>query len=87
MSFCGAPLKHKSMILTVEDHIKELKKKEWVKKESERAQAELEKKFRQGWRFVLAAPNIRILVPCDKDGKPTEDGQRRIDALLEKTKV
>lgn len=75
------------MILTVEDRIKELKKKEWVKKESEREQAELEKKFRQGWRFVLAAPNIRILVPCDENGKPTEDGQRRIDKLIENTKV
>ena len=83
----GAPLKYKSMIITVEDHIKELKKKQWAEKESVRAQAELDKKFQQGWRFVLIAPNLRILVPCDKDGKPTEEGQKRIDKLLENTKI
>lgn len=79
--------KKRDFMLTIDEEIKESKKRDWVTRESERARAEMHRKFKLGWRFVLAAPNLRILVPCDENGKPTEDGQRRIDALLEKTKV
>ncbi len=41
-----------------------------------------EKRLSQGWRYIFATPNIQILVPCDKKGKPTEEGQRRIDEII-----
>ena len=41
-----------------------------------------EKRLSQGWRYVFATPNTQILVPCDKNGKPTAEGQRRIDKIV-----
>ena len=41
-----------------------------------------EKRLSQGWRYVFATPNTQILVPCDKRGKPTKEGQRRIDEII-----
>lgn len=41
-----------------------------------------EKRLSQGWRYVFATPNTQILVPCDKSGKPTKEGQRRIDEII-----
>lgn len=37
-----------------------------------------EKRLNDGWRYVQATPTLQILVPCKKDGKPTEEGMRRI---------
>ena len=41
-----------------------------------------EKMLSQGWRYIFATPHIQVLVPCDKNGKPTAEGQRRIDAII-----
>ena len=41
-----------------------------------------EKRLSQGWRYIFATQHIQILVPCDKNGKPTAEGQRRIDAII-----
>ena len=41
-----------------------------------------EKRLSQGWRYIFATTNIQILVPCDKNGRPTAEGQRRIDAII-----
>lgn len=40
------------------------------------------KRISDGWRYVFATPNIQVLVPCDKNGKPTADGKRRIDEII-----
>lgn len=41
---------------------------------------EIEKrKLEQGWRWVRIGKLSKILVPCDKNGKPTLDGQKQID--------
>jgi hypothetical protein len=41
-----------------------------------------EKRLSLGWKYINATPNIQVLVPCKKDGTPTEDGQRRIDEII-----
>lgn len=40
-----------------------------------------QKKIRQGWRWVKISKLSKILVPCDKNGKPTAQGQKRIEAI------
>lgn len=40
-----------------------------------------QKKIRQGWRWVKISKLSKILVPCDKNGKPTAQGQKRIEAM------
>lgn len=40
-------------------------------------------KIRKGWRWVQVGTRTKILVPCDKKGNPTEDGQMRIQRLKE----
>ncbi len=40
-----------------------------------------QKKIRQGWRWVRISKLSKILVPCDKNGKPTKEGQKRIDTV------
>lgn len=34
-----------------------------------------------GWRYVQIDARPRVLVPCDKEGNPTEDGKRKIEAF------
>lgn len=38
-------------------------------------------KMAQGWRYVQVGTRTKILVPCDKSGNPTKDGQRRIERM------
>jgi len=38
-------------------------------------------RIKQGWQWVKIGKLTKILVPCDKNGKPTEEAQRRIDRL------
>lgn len=40
-----------------------------------------QKKIKQGWRWVKISKLSKILVPCDKNGKPTAQGQKRIEAI------
>lgn len=36
-------------------------------------------KIKRGYAYVKIAHNTQILVPCDKSGKPTKEGLRRIE--------
>lgn len=36
-------------------------------------------RIEQGWRYIKTAPNMEILVPCDKNGNPTQEGLKRIE--------
>lgn len=40
-----------------------------------------QKKIEQGWRWVKISRLSKVLVPCDKNGKPTIDGQKKIEAI------
>lgn len=42
-----------------------------------------EEKLKNGWKYIQVGNTTKILVPCNKDGKPTEDGIRRINKLKE----
>lgn len=45
---------------------------------------QVEKKdTKKGYRYIRVSPRISVHVPCDKDGKPTEEGRRRIQLLLD----
>lgn len=37
--------------------------------------------IKKGWRWIKVGTRTQILVPCDKDGKPTQDGLQRIQRL------
>ena len=41
-----------------------------------------ERRIKDGWRYVQATPMIQVFVPCDKSGKPTKDGIRRINTII-----
>ena len=38
--------------------------------------------IKQGWRYVDIAKNLKMFVPCDKDGKPTKEGKEKIEQRL-----
>lgn len=40
---------------------------------------------KNGYRWIRVSPRMTIHVPCDKDGNPTEEGQRRINILKSTT--
>ena len=44
-----------------------------------RGHKEEEKKISDGWKYVSISPTFRILVPCDKNGKPTKEGMEKIE--------
>lgn len=39
------------------------------------------KRLKSGWRYIQIAANTEVLVPCDKKGNPTADGQKKIMQL------
>ena len=41
-----------------------------------------ERRIKDGWRYVQVTPMMQVFVPCDKKGKPTTEGQRRIDEII-----
>lgn len=45
---------------------------------AKKIEARLEK---HGYKWVKINERLKIFVPCDKNGNPTLDGQRRIDIL------
>lgn len=53
-------------------------KDNWILEKAKRREAEDEK---NGYRWIKINPRNRIFVPCDKNGKPTKDGQRKIEIL------
>ena len=48
----------------------------------EKAHKQEHKKMQQGYRWVSAYKNLKVFVPCDKDGEPTDKGKRMIEAHL-----
>lgn len=40
-----------------------------------------ERQIKHGWRWIKVGKITQIFVPCDKDGNPTPDGQKRIERL------
>lgn len=44
-----------------------------------RGHKEEEQKINDGWKYVNITPTFRILVPCDKNGKPTKEGMEKIE--------
>lgn len=61
----------------------------WVQQEKQRNATSAEialkkacdleaKRVRKGYRWVKINNKTSILVPCDKDGKPTEEGRMKI---------
>lgn len=46
---------------------------------AEKAHRQEERRLKKGWRWVKITPRTRILVPCDKNGNPTKEGQRLIE--------
>ena len=33
-------------------------------------------KIRDGWRWIKLSSRTKVFVPCDNDGRPTEEGKR-----------
>jgi len=49
------------------------------KRSLEKAKRIENKRRKEGWRYVnITQPTMKIFVPCDKNGKPTEHGERMI---------
>lgn len=67
--------------------ISEILETEVIRKGTAKAAAnhkEWEKKKRkEGWRFVEVTRGLKILVPCDRKGKPTAEGQERLNRKRE----
>ena len=40
------------------------------------------RKLRNGWRYIQVNKATQLLVPCDDKGKPTKEGQQKIDEYL-----
>lgn len=52
-----------------------------------KAKAQEKKRLKQGWKWIRISNLSKVLVPCDKNGKPTKEGQRRIDVLRNKVNI
>ena len=48
----------------------------------EKARKQEKEKSKQGYRWILACKNLKVFVPCDKDGEPTDKGKQMIEAHL-----
>lgn len=48
----------------------------------EKARKQEREKSKQGYRWILACKNLKVFVPCDKDGEPTDKGKQMIEAHL-----
>jgi hypothetical protein len=51
---------------------------------AEKAEKIEKKKIKNGWRWVKIIPSLKILVPHDKKGNPTAEGQAMIDNMKSK---
>lgn len=62
---------------------------QWVVEEEKRQRSvkafvtkarDIEKeRLNNGWQYIQLTTQIKILVPCDKYGKPTKEGLERIE--------
>ena len=48
----------------------------------EKAQKQEKEKSKQGYRWILACKNLKVFVPCDENGEPTDKGKQMIEAHL-----
>ena len=48
----------------------------------EKARKQEKEKSKQGYRWILACKNLKVFVPCDENGEPTDKGKRMIEAHL-----
>ena len=48
----------------------------------EKARKQEKEKSKQGYRWIWACKNLKVFVPCDKNGEPTEKGKEMIEAHL-----
>lgn len=48
----------------------------------EKARKQEREKIKQGYRWILACKNLKVFVPCDENGEPTEKGKEMIEAHL-----
>lgn len=48
----------------------------------EKARKQEREKIKQGYKWILACKNLKVFVPCDKNGEPTEKGKEMIEAHL-----
>lgn len=44
----------------------------------EKAKRQEQKKIKKGYRWIKINERNKIFVPCDKKGKPTKEGERKI---------
>ena len=51
---------------------------------AEKANKIEKKKLKNGWRWVKIISSLKILVPHDKKGNPTAEGQAMIDLIKAK---
>lgn len=56
---------------------------EYDQKMLEKAREREQVMISKGYRYVQVNPRTRILVECDKRGKPTKKGQEYLDKLKE----
>ena len=48
----------------------------------DKARKQEKEKSNQGYWWVSAYKNLKVFVPCDKDGEPTDKGKQIIEAHL-----
>ena len=48
----------------------------------EKARKQEREKIKQGYRWILACKNLKVFVPCDENGEPTEKGKEMIETHL-----
>ena len=48
----------------------------------EKARKQEREKIKQGYRWILACKNLKVFVPCDENGEPTDKGKQMIEAHL-----
>lgn len=48
----------------------------------EKARKQEKEKSKQGYRWISACKNLKVFVPCDEKGEPTDKGEKMIEAHL-----
>lgn len=61
----------------------EQKAKSYAKTALKKAYKQEEEKTKKGWRFIKLNERLQVFVPCDKKGKPTQEGLRLIQKQKE----
>lgn len=51
------------------------------------AHSQDEEKIKAGWRWYHITKSIMELVPCDEEGKPTKEGERKIAEIKSRLRI